>query len=245
MFRKAAFTFGLLFSCSVTFAQLTTAQLAELHKISREYTLNKNEYFILADLLKDGLLKLGAPYTINYNRTELVVNGKVLPEPFYTQYNDKITEHFKRLGIPMEYRILSFKGDKLSMAILYVNNYRRNMPSNTTFEPQKYIPVSCPGESDKALLYAFEKQHFNGMKEDSLLISTLVSDGVIKKAGVLHIRYNNREVWVNNTSVSANAEKYIALAKKVNNGIIHNDNEYYGINYDAYEVTRFGFCGKQ
>lgn len=242
MFKRLFIILSVVCFCATSNAREVEDKNAELEKISSDYFFEHNEYFIIADLMKDGILKENTPYEVSFERDILLVNGVPLAEPNKSIYNKKIAQHFDNLEVPHVKRVLRFKADKPEMNTLYANNYRRYMPMYNTYTPQKYEPAKCPSQNDKDILRVLEAGHLSMYKQDSVLIHALVADKIIKKATNVHIRYGKNECWINGVAITANSDKYIALAKKINYSIAHKDNEYYGLNYDTYEVNRFGFC---
>jgi len=175
----------------IAFGPLTQAQkLADsnvnLDSLSHEYLKVGDNYCLVIDAVKDGLINPNGSYDIQFSHKLLTINGKTATPEMSARYLAKIKQLNKYRGIP--------DNDRYNYASI---NGSGGVSIN---EPQPYVSAD-----------AREKQTQKRNYASTLLIDKLLADNLIYSRE-LTIRHSDDGIWVNNRKLSLKQErKYMPL----------------------------------
>lgn len=161
---------------------------ATLTNISNEMYAAGNTYYILADALRDGFMQPGKGYSYKYSNGVFTINNKALPEPYNTQYAEKMKAILAKNGQPNA--SISSTANKLSVKDLVDEN----------------------GSYRKALQYkaAREKQQATNERYWQV-IEEMAADGVVTDANNIRMVWKGNTIRINGKKLKgATAEKYVA-----------------------------------
>jgi|GEM_PF-2554821 len=163
----------------------------KLSDISQKMYDEGNRNYLLADAVKDGFIKEGKSYSYSYEKGEIKINAETLPEPYKTQYEQKMDAFLKKER--REGQIFSMRGSKMRVDELGSNTFK----DHTLSEPEKETVL------------AEREEYQKGMEN---LLGEMVKDGLVKDANNTKIKWNYRGVFADGKKLKADAEKkYIAM----------------------------------
>lgn len=164
---------------------------AKLNALSQKMYDEGNRNYLLADALKDGFIKEGKSYSYAYENGHIKINAEELPEPYKTQYEQKMAAFLKKEH--KEGQIFSMRGSKMRVDELGKDRYKDNTASSAETE----VAVA-------------EREDYQQNMEK--MLAEMVKDGLVKDANNTKIKWNYRGVFADGKKLNAVAEKkYIAM----------------------------------
>lgn len=164
---------------------------AKLSTISQKMYDEGNKNYLLADAVKDGLIKEGKSYSYAYEKGLIKINGETLTEPYKTQYEEKMEAFLKKEG--REGQIFSMRGSRMRVDELGTDTYKdhtEKVPENST-------------------IIAERQDYQEGMEK---ILSEMSKDGLVKDVNNTRIKWNYRGVFADGKKLKADAEqKYTAM----------------------------------
>lgn len=181
----------LLISCSVAHAQHLVDSHTNLDSLSHEYLKVGDSYCLVIDALKDGLIKQGICYNIQFSHNVLTINGQNATVEMSARYLDKIKQLNKYRGLP--------DNDRYNCASM------NGSGGISIDKPQPYVSAKTREEQKQKIKYT-----------NSLLVSKLFADGFIYSRDEVYILYTDDGIWINNRKLSVKQErKYTPLVALV------------------------------
>ncbi len=159
-----------------------------LTNISNEMYASGNTYYILADALRDGFIEPEKGFAYSYAKGVVTINNKALPEPYNTQYAEKM----KTLLAKTEHPDASFSvmSDKLNVDALLdeEGSYRTAVRDEAAREKQQ----------------ATSERYWQ-------VIGEMAAEGLIKDANNMRMVWKGDAIRINGKKLKgATAEKYNA-----------------------------------
>lgn len=188
---KNLFLALLIASSSVVHAQQFVNANTNLDSLSDEYLKVGDDYFLVIDAVKDGLIKPDLCYNIQFSHNTLTINGQVASKEMSARYLDKIRQLNKYRGLPDidYYNFASISGH----------------PGVSINKPEPYIPAEVSKKQEEKRTYASKR-----------LVNMLLSDKLIYSTDEVNILYNDDGIWINNKKLSVKQErKYTPLVEPV------------------------------
>lgn len=174
----------LLFFNSRSLSQENLAK--QLEEISRDMFNSGNDRYIVVDAIKDGLLQEGERYDFVFDKGILSLNGKKLSDEYNTFYTNKLKSFYKTTGQNVD-SWSSTRGDGPSFKDIF--DPKSNLRKRTIMP-----------------------RHAETGKAHAIVITELVKDGIIDTKSKLHLKYNDKGVFVNEKALSGKQlEKYTRL----------------------------------
>jgi hypothetical protein len=162
----------------------------ELTDISNDMYAANNKNYLLADALRDGFIKSGEAFSYTYALGTLTINNKPLPEPYNTQYVERMKTLLERTGGVNT--VFSMNSNKLSVADL----------TNPQGSYSNYAIAKNKEE---------EARNAKCSEQLDVVLGEMYADGLIQDLQNMHFVWKGDDLRVNGKKLKgATAEKYNA-----------------------------------
>jgi arsenate reductase-like glutaredoxin family protein len=213
---------------------IVTAQYTSLSdkltEISNKMYQEGNEYFILVDAIKDGIINANEHYNFSYAKGDITFNQQQVDRSLRRAYEKKMTQFLEANGSGSG-TMLSLRGDGIKMDdILNAKSSMRKGVGTMAYHKVKLQEhegllkehEKALEEHNKALakhekivkeMEVVTKKNIEiGKKQTAYtdkIIAAMVKDGLVSKKKPMHIQWNLKGIFVNDKKLTgAMAQKY-------------------------------------
>lgn len=161
-----------------------------LDSLSDQYLKVGNNFCLVIDAVKDGLIKPDQAYDLEFKSNVLTINGKVASEAYTQKYLKKIEQLNYYRGLP-DNELTNFAS-------------RNGSPGVYADAPRRYVSGDAMEQMRLKVKYA-----------NTLLIDELQAANLIYTRDQVDIRYGIEGIWINDRKLSLKQErKFSPLIEK-------------------------------